>query len=76
MRTNAVILTEATDLLLEKLGVIETEIFFSTVLSDRFDYTLWRQEHFVGKMSPEELNEKAAAYAKENHVPAANVKIV
>lgn len=47
----------------------------ATMPSDRFDYTLWRQEHFVGKMSPEELNEKAAAYAKENHVPPEGVKI-
>lgn len=40
-----------------------------------FDHTEWRQEHF-SKMTAEDLNEKAAAYARENHTPAPNVKII
>lgn len=74
MRNTAVIMSEITDFLLEKFGVLETEVFISTILSDRFDYTLWRQEHFIG-MTPEEFIEKAAA-ATENYVPPKNVKII
>lgn len=75
MRNTDVIMSDIIDFLLEKFGVLETEVFISTILSNRFDYTLWRQEHFGG-MTPEELNEKAAAYARDNHTPAPNVKIV
>ena len=39
------------------------------------DYTEWQREHFSG-MSLKELNEKAAAYARENHTPAPGVKIL
>ena len=74
MRSTAVIMSEMTDLLLEKFGVLETEVFFSTILSDRFDYTEWQREHFSG-MSIEEITEKAAA-ATENYIPPKNVKII
>lgn len=74
MRNTAVIMSEMTDLLLEKFGVLETEMFFSTILSDRFDYTLWRQEHFI-ETTPEEFIEKAAK-ATENYIPPKNVKIL
>lgn len=74
MRPTAVIMSDITNHLLEKFGVLETEIFISTILSDRFDYTEWQREHFDG-MSIRELNEKAAE-ATKNYVPPEGVEIV
>jgi hypothetical protein len=53
--------------LIEKLGVIETEIFISQVLKEPFDYTKWQREHYAD-MSVSELNEKAVEYGKNNPV--------
>lgn len=75
MRSAAVIMSDITDCILKNFGALEYEIFISTILSDRFDYTEWQREHFSG-MSIEELNEKAAAYARDNHTPAPGVKII
>lgn len=74
MRSTAIIMSEITDCLLKNFGVLETEVFISTILSDRFDYTEWQREHFSG-MSIEEITEKADA-ATENYIPPKNVKIV
>lgn len=74
MRSTNVIMSDITRHLLDKFGVIETEIFISTLLSDRFDYTEWQREHFGG-MSLEELNEKASAATKD-YVPPEGVEIV
>lgn len=45
------------------------------VESGNFDYTEWQRSLFQD-MSLEELNEKAAAYARDNHTPAPGVKII
>ena len=52
--------------LLEKLGVLETEIFIANLLREPFDYTKWRRDNLYDGMSLHELNQKAAEYAKEN----------
>jgi hypothetical protein len=52
--------------LLEKLGVLETEIFISHLLREPFDYTKWRRDNLYGDMSLHELNQKAAQYAKDH----------
>ena len=47
MRNTAVILNEGMKCLLDKLGVLETEIFISHLLREPFDYTVWQKEHYA-----------------------------
>jgi len=63
MRSTAVILNDGMDCLLEKLGVLETEIFISHILREPFDYTAWQKEHYAN-ISVQELNRKAVEYSK------------
>ena len=63
MRNTAVILNDGMNCLLEKLGVLETEIFISHVQREQFDYTKWQKEHYIN-ISVHELNRKAVDYAK------------
>jgi hypothetical protein len=63
MRNTAAILNDGMNCLLEKLGVIETEIFISHILREPFDYTAWQKEHYA-EISLHELNQKAVEYAK------------
>jgi hypothetical protein len=57
--------------LLEKLGVIETEIFISHLLREPFDYTAWQQKHFAD-ISVRELNRQAVNYAKTHPFESQN----
>ena len=43
MRSTATVMDEGITALLNKLGVLETEIFISTLLKEPFDYTEWRK---------------------------------
>ena len=63
MRSTAVILNDGMNCLLEKLGVLETEIFISHILREPFDYTTWQKEHY-SNISVHELNRKAVEYTK------------
>jgi hypothetical protein len=63
MRTTATILNDGMDCLLEKLGVLETEIFISHLLREPFDYTAWQKEHYAN-ISVQDLNRKAVEYGK------------
>ena len=51
--------------LVERLGIIETEIFISQIIREPFDYTKWQREHYAN-MSVSELNRKAVEHAKNN----------
>ena len=51
--------------LLEKLGVLDTEIFISGLLRDRFDYTEWQREYF-SKYSADDFLNKSVDYEKAN----------
>jgi hypothetical protein len=49
--------------LVERLGIIETEIFISQIIKEPLDYTKWQREHYAD-MSVSELNKRAVEYAK------------
>jgi len=66
MNNTAVIINKGMTYLLEKLGVLETEIFISHLLREPFDYTKWQRDNLYSDMSLHELNEKAAIFAKEH----------
>jgi len=63
----ATIMNEGMNCLVEKLGIIETEIFISQIIKEPFDYTKWQREHYAG-LSVSELNKKAVEYTKNNPV--------
>ena len=46
MRDISVIRKEGMEHLVKKLGVLETEVFVSSLLRDRFDYTELQREYF------------------------------
>jgi len=60
--------------LVERLGIIETEIFISQLIREPLDYTKWQRGHYAG-MSVSELNKKAVEYSKNNPI-AKNVSYV
>jgi hypothetical protein len=67
MRNTAAILNDGMDCLLEKLGVLETEIFISHILREPFDYTAWQKGHYAN-ISVHELNRKAVEYIKSSRI--------
>ena len=69
MQNTANIMSDGINCLIERLGIIETEIFISQLIREPFDYTKWQREHY-GEMSVSELNKKAIEYAKNNPVGA------
>ena len=66
MHNTSAIMNKGMNLLLEKLGVLETEIFISHLLREPFDYTKWRRDNLYAGMSLHELNQKAAQYMKDH----------
>lgn len=52
--------------LIEKLGIVETEFFISTLKREKFDYSEWRKNKFDGK-TLDELLDEAVEYAKNHH---------
>ena len=68
MNNTATIMNDGMNYLVEKLGIIETEIFISQIIREPFDYyTRWQRDHYAG-LSVNELNKKAVEYAKNNPV--------
>jgi hypothetical protein len=65
LRSGAVIRKEGMDCLLEKLGVLETEVFISNLLRERFDYTEWQRDYFDA-YTLDDFLKKAADYDKNN----------
>lgn len=66
MRSTNAIMYDAYDCLVEKLGIVETEFFISTLKREKFDYSQRRKNRFDGK-TLDELLDEAAAYAKNHH---------
>lgn len=66
MRSTNAIMYDAYDCLVEKLGIVETEFFISTLKREKFDYSQWRKTRFDGK-TLDELLDEAAEYAKNHH---------
>jgi len=63
MNSTASIMNDGINCLVERLGIIETEIFISQIIREPLDYTKWQREHYAD-MSVNELNRKAVEYAK------------
>ena len=69
MRSTAAVMDEGITVLLKNLGVLDTELFISTLLKDSFDYTEWRKEHYADlDIDLHEFNMRAVEYDKNNPV--------
>ena len=53
--------------LVEKFGVVETEMFVLTLIREPFEYTKCQNEHFDNS-TLDELNKAAAEYCKNNPI--------
>ncbi len=58
MKTDSEIKMSGFEVLSNHLGIIETERFISLIQRERFDYTKWRQNLFVG-LSGDEISKRA-----------------
>lgn len=63
MYSTATIMNDGINCLVERLGIIETEIFISQIIREPLDYTKWQREHYAD-ISVSELNKRAVEYAK------------
>ena len=65
MQTSAII-NAGIKILRETLGIIETEIFITTIKEESFDYTEWRSDNLFNDMTLDELVNQAAKYERDN----------
>ena len=65
MRSTTVIKKEAMQCLVESLGILETEVFISTLLRERSDYTEWQREYFAN-YSLDDFLHNAQEYDQKN----------
>ena len=65
MRSTAVIKKEGMDCLIRTMGVLETEVFISSLLREGFNYTEWQREYFSNQTLDDFLD-KAQNYDKKN----------
>ena len=55
MKNTTTIMNDGISCLIERFGIIETEIFISQLIREPFDYTKWQKQHYAN-MSVSELN--------------------
>ena len=65
MRADTVIRNDGMNILLEKLGLIESERFVMLLQKDTFDYTKW-QENLFEDMTIEEIYSNAKKLREKN----------
>ena len=63
--TTSTIMDDGIHYLIEKLGVVETEIFISQLIREPLDYTLWQRKRYAG-VSVSDMNKRAVDFAKNN----------
>jgi len=54
------------NILIEKLGKVDTERFIALIMRKPFDYTTW-QKDLLNELSVRELSKKAMDYVKDNN---------
>jgi len=65
MRSAAVIRKEGMECLVKSLGVVEAEVFISSLLRDSFDYTEWQRDYF-SNVPLNDFLQNAQAYDPKN----------
>jgi len=65
MRSTTVIRKEGMECLVKSLGVLEAEVFISSLLRESFDYTEWQREYF-SNMALNDFLDNAQVYDQKN----------
>lgn len=65
MRSTTVIRKEGMECLIKSLGIVETEVFISSLLRDSFDYTEWQRDYF-SNISLDDFLHNAQAHDQKN----------
>ena len=65
MNTPSIIMNDGIPCLIEKPGVVETEIFISQLIREPFDYTQWQRERYAD-VSVEDFHQRAVEHARNN----------
>ena len=65
MSNTTVIMEKGINVLLKNLGVLDTELFISTLLKEPFDYTEWSRDRYAN-IDLHDFNMRAAEYDKKN----------
>ncbi len=65
MRSTTVIRKEGMECLIKSLGIVETEVFISSLLRDSFDYTEWQRDYF-SNVSLDDFLHNAQAHDQKN----------
>jgi hypothetical protein len=68
MTNTAAVMDKGMQILLKTLGVLDTELFISTILKEPFDYTEWSRDYFAG-YDPTQFLQEAVQYDRDNPVP-------
>ena len=67
MNNTAVIMERGINILLENLGVLDTEHFISTLLKEPFDYAEWSKKYY-SDAELHALNMRAVEYDRKNPI--------
>ena len=70
--SEAKLLNEGMERLIDALGIVEAERFISLVTRERFDYTEWQREAFAD-MSLEDIRREALSYQRVADSPVISV---
>ena len=60
--TDTLLKSKAMNILVNNLGVVDTERFIALMLREPFDYTEWRKENLPDDIPIETLNRQAIEY--------------
>ena len=67
MRNTGVIMNDLMNNLIDTFGIVETEIFISTLIREPFDYTKWQSDQFDNQ-TLDEFNSAAVKFSKTNPI--------
>ena len=65
MTNTTAIMERGMNCLLEHLGTMDTEVFISVIMQEKFNYTEWRKD-FFGNANVHNINSAAVEYAKKH----------
>jgi hypothetical protein len=69
MASTAAVMTKGIDILLRNLGVLDTELFITTILKEPADYTEWARAFFARyDNTPDIFLREAVEYDAQNPV--------
>jgi hypothetical protein len=66
MKSEAVIRSEAMEVLVNKLGLVDAERFIDFIKREKFDYTEWQRDLWKDK-TIDEINEMAINFQKQKN---------